>query len=223
MTDLHPELLPEIPALQGATTKGLPWPPPTDPVSQGAAAIRALAEAVDPFIPGAPSATPPASPKDGQIWTYLADAAGGVLWTFRYRAASTSAFKWEFVGGAPFTVLGAATPFSAPLATWWNPVTGLQTPPLRPGDYLGRVTWLYSGPANGPVFMYGVNVGTAAPTNFAAAVPTALGYAGGMAESRVLGIANGGVIQPLWQQNGGTVNTVVLQVPFFSLIPIRIS
>jgi hypothetical protein len=36
---------------------------------------------------------------DGEIKHYLADAANGVVWTFRYRAASASAYKWEFIGG----------------------------------------------------------------------------------------------------------------------------
>jgi hypothetical protein len=31
---------------------------------------------------------------------FLADPAKGVVWTLRYRAASLSTYKWEFVGGA---------------------------------------------------------------------------------------------------------------------------
>jgi hypothetical protein len=42
----------------------------------------------------------PASPIDGQVVDYLADATNGIIWRFRYRAASASAYKWEFVGGA---------------------------------------------------------------------------------------------------------------------------
>lgn len=38
---------------------------------------------------------------DGQLAYYLADSTNGVVWTFRYRAASASASKWEFVGGPP--------------------------------------------------------------------------------------------------------------------------
>jgi hypothetical protein len=45
--------------------------------------------------------TLPPSPADGQVIDYLADSANGVIWRFRYRAASASAYKWEFVGGAP--------------------------------------------------------------------------------------------------------------------------
>lgn len=41
----------------------------------------------------------PANPADGQVIDYLADATNGVVWRLKYRAASASAFKWEFVGG----------------------------------------------------------------------------------------------------------------------------
>jgi hypothetical protein len=42
----------------------------------------------------------PSSPFDGQEVYYQADAANGVLWHLRYRAASSSASKWEHVGGS---------------------------------------------------------------------------------------------------------------------------
>jgi hypothetical protein len=41
----------------------------------------------------------PSSPVDGQVIDYVADATNGVVWRFRYRSASASAYKWEFIGG----------------------------------------------------------------------------------------------------------------------------
>ena len=41
----------------------------------------------------------PSSPVDGQIIDYVADSTNGVVWRFRYRSASASAYKWEFIGG----------------------------------------------------------------------------------------------------------------------------
>jgi hypothetical protein len=38
---------------------------------------------------------------DGLEVYYLADAATGVIWHLKYRAASTSAYKWEVIGGSP--------------------------------------------------------------------------------------------------------------------------
>lgn len=43
----------------------------------------------------------PVTPTDGQVINYLADPGLGVVWQLRYRAASSSAYKWEFLGGAP--------------------------------------------------------------------------------------------------------------------------
>ena len=40
----------------------------------------------------------PGSPNDKDIYTWVADASAGVLWTFRYYEATT---KWMFIGGAP--------------------------------------------------------------------------------------------------------------------------
>ena len=53
----------------------------------------------------------PTSPLDSQEINYLADAANGIIWRLRYRAASASAYKWEYVGGAEITaeVLAAET------------------------------------------------------------------------------------------------------------------
>jgi hypothetical protein len=41
----------------------------------------------------------PVSPVNGQDAYYLADATNGIVWHFKYRTASASASKWEFVGG----------------------------------------------------------------------------------------------------------------------------
>src|SRR4029077_14378258 len=50
----------------------------------------------------------PSSPTDGQLIDFLVDATNGVIWRFRYRGASPSALKWEFVGGSPYVSAVAA-------------------------------------------------------------------------------------------------------------------
>lgn len=45
----------------------------------------------------------PSSPYDGQEIIYVADATNGIVWRFRYRAASGAGTKWEFVGGTALT------------------------------------------------------------------------------------------------------------------------
>lgn len=121
----------------GVTTKGLPWPAPSAPVASGAADIRALAEAIDPklYALPAPSATPPATPLDGQLWTFPADAANGIEWVFRYNAGSASASKWEFVGG-PALVASATGNFTFPGSGAWNQITPPDLVVPRTGEYL---------------------------------------------------------------------------------------
>lgn len=43
----------------------------------------------------------PGSPTDGQEIYYVANTTNGVIWHLRYRSASASIYKWEFVGGPP--------------------------------------------------------------------------------------------------------------------------
>lgn len=61
-----------------------------------------LGSAVHPTLITSAAALAALTPADGDEIYYLADATNGVLWHFRYRAASASAYKWEAVGiGAP--------------------------------------------------------------------------------------------------------------------------
>lgn len=53
-----------------------------------------------------PVTTLPTAPTDGQEVYYVANATDGVTWHLRYRAASASAYKWEFVGGNDLRALG---------------------------------------------------------------------------------------------------------------------
>lgn len=125
------------------TPKGLPYPLPSEPVAEGAQAIRNLAEAVDKFITGgAPSTTPPASPVEGQLWVYPADATAGIMWVLRYRAASSSAYKWEFVGGAPW--YGVATNSVVLAVGSWNGL-GPDFIAPRSGDYQAEGFFMQMG------------------------------------------------------------------------------
>jgi hypothetical protein len=135
------------------TPGGLPYPAPTEPVSQGAAAIQALALAIDPRLtPVTLSPTPPASPVDGQLWALSASDSGGVVWVFRYRA-SPSSYKWEFVGGAPYSAVLAASQTLGAANTWTN--LGASTLPLpRAGEYLISAYCAVAIPAAGVASPY---------------------------------------------------------------------
>lgn len=78
----------------------------------------------------------PVAPVDGQEIYYLADAANGVIWHLRYRAASASTYKWELAGGAPLRFSNTSTS-TVTLATF-QAMPGTLTAPLA-GDYVMRV------------------------------------------------------------------------------------
>jgi hypothetical protein len=108
----------------------------------------------------------PASPVDGQVIDYLADATNGVVWRLRYRAASSSSYKWEFIGGAPlFKTIDTDEAFAAG-ATFVNPTTAGPdvTAPLN-GDFLYLMTaGLYiAGQTAAGAIAIGLSVGGAAP------------------------------------------------------------
>jgi hypothetical protein len=77
----------------------------------------------------------PTNPIDGQECYYLADATNGIMWRFRYRAASSSAYKWEFVGGG--WLRSASSGVVQPNATSYTDIGINITLPLS-GDYIGR-------------------------------------------------------------------------------------
>jgi hypothetical protein len=112
----------------------LPYPELTDPADVPAD-IKRLADKLDALVHPALVTALPGSPVDGQECYYQADAANGVIWQLRYRAASASTYKWEFVGGPPF--YGSDdTPFST-ASTTYIAVSPTMTVPLA-GDYVVR-------------------------------------------------------------------------------------
>lgn len=68
----------------------------------------------------------PSSPADGDEYFYVADATLGTIWHFKYRTASASTYKWEFVGGSPLTheINNAAYPGTAEIRAGSNPTYG---------------------------------------------------------------------------------------------------
>lgn len=77
------------------------------------------------YPPIAPIVTAlPAIARDGQIIQYqnAVMATRGVVWVFRYNAASSSAYKWEFIAGAPLLsfVYPDGSPSTKPTVTGWT-------------------------------------------------------------------------------------------------------
>jgi hypothetical protein len=111
------------------------------PSSPGVGAIWIDTDDVPPiWTPGIPFLTSlPSNPADGQEIYYQADATNGVIWHLRYRATSSSAYKWEVVGPAPlYNDTGAADDGGASTTyTDFGTVGPQLTIPLA-GDYIGE-------------------------------------------------------------------------------------
>jgi hypothetical protein len=109
----------------------------------------------------------PASPVDGDEVVYTADATAGVRWRFKYRSASASSYKWEFVGGPPlFDTVEADQAVTPSVAYTWSNLTTVGptlTLPLA-GDYdcvFGARMWNNTN-AGSPLMA--ISFGGASPT-----------------------------------------------------------
>jgi hypothetical protein len=119
------------------------------------------------------------TPVDGLEVYLRVDDAAGVVWHLRYNAGSSSAYKWEFIGGPP---LNATMPDYDSIASATF-VAGAHNGPLitlpRNGDYIAAfnadvrppasvwagcgVAWPGSGPTNDEaIWAYGGTGGTTA-------------------------------------------------------------
>jgi hypothetical protein len=84
------------------------------------------------------SSLPTSGLVNGQEVYYLADSTNGIVWHLKYRLASSSAYKWEFVGGSALRAYVDA--IQALPTAWGTPATSGPdvTVPLA-GDY--EIVW----------------------------------------------------------------------------------
>jgi hypothetical protein len=179
------------------TVLGIPEIASTDLVQNGPTQIDAALNFIDALLPHLVT-TLPGSPLDGQLIDYVADATNGVVWRFRYRAASSSAHKWEFAGGsdlgAPSQGIGLITTnATADVALTGGPTVAA---PFA-GDYeVFSVTNMFANTCSSPFTMFvsiglnGVSTGVAL-NEISAPVIFAGGYHVGRGE---VSIPAGGVV-----------------------------
>jgi len=166
--------------------------------------------------------TLPGSPTDGQE-AILVDSTTNpsYQWRFRWNAGSSSAYKWEYTGGAPVSYVNN-TDYTSTTTGAWIDLDGFGFSPPRSGDYLfsGLVTSWHTA-ANG-YFQWG----------FALTGGTPLYSAGGTApvstaivtvpyEQRINGLAAGsGLVMRYLLQSTGTGHWVNRAL---TVIPVRVS
>lgn len=169
----------------------------------------------------------PTSPDDGQELRFLADATNGVIWNLRYRAASASTYKWEFIGGQRLRALnsGAHLNFSTTGVGTYAAVTNGPTlaVPLA-GDYAFN---LNSDAAIAATVLTDLRTTANTTAGTVSARPAAYvaSVAGSLvtlnAVGRILGIAASGTIgqaaatnntQGNWNQIGASLDVVPIRV-----------
>lgn len=89
------------------TPHGLPWPEPTNPVRDGAAAIRSLAEYVDPRVPWEVYAT---------SGGYTTNQFGGIALTTPFNNVVLGVAQMRTSGYAPIVLQSSN---GAPASTYW--------------------------------------------------------------------------------------------------------
>lgn len=171
----------------------------------------------------------PASPVDGQLVSYVADATNGVEWMLRYYAADVSGYPWLFVGGPP--VVAVSTTNSSRTNTAYGALASA-TPTISiplAGDYdcefgSGEVNWT----SNGGVGY--CKAGTSAPGDDLDALVfynyNATGaYLDNMSlpafrENRLTGLASGATLQMYWRSTTGAISAAQRKI---KITPVRVA
>lgn len=175
--------------------------------------------AFGPTIPLVSSLPSPAY--DGQEVYLLVDATNGIVWHMRYRAASTSAYKWEFVGGAPL---------EPPQTASLNPLTAYATVPgltvtlPRSGDYkisFGSAAYASNAGATINIAIKRGAAATADTDGFRLQFPSANLVTAGHAWSKIF---TGCVAADVYAlQAKISVNNGNIEGTWLSILPVRLS
>lgn len=144
--------------------------------------------------PNAPLVTSlPSNAIDGQEVRYLADNTNGIIWNFRYRAGSSSSYKWEFIGGSALRSSVASVGRQTNLNVFENLNGPTITVPLA-GDYdlVAETGW---NDAYDSVYLMQILAGS---TGIQIARMRQIAYGGGevVLTSRALAIAASTLIRP---------------------------
>jgi hypothetical protein len=172
--------------------------------------------------------TLPGSPVDGQE-TVLVDSTTNPTyqWRFRYNAGSSSAYKWEFIGGAPVWTSDSAASASNTTITFVEGDTACRITVARAGDYIvsgtGRLatttaaTLAQAALGTTAAIASGVLI-----TEFRS--PTAGNNAGGYAGSARFNAVAASTIFCQGVRNGsGDSQTVSYQYRSLNVVPVRVS
>jgi hypothetical protein len=190
----------------GSTTPNLalPYPVPADTVDvpRDVQALATKLDGITALVPPVVSALP-GSPVDGQECYLLADVTAGTVWHLRYRAASPSTYKWEFLGGGE-SIAVVDTPESTSSTTFTNLATIGPTINIGlAGEYIVRGGCGAQASAGQNA---SIGLATAATPGAADQVTVTLStaFTGVLYLARKLTVAAGGFVQMKYMTNAGS-------------------
>jgi len=170
-------------------------------------------------------ATLPVSPVDGAEVYFLADAALGILWHLRYRAASASAYKWEAVsaGGQSSGTIAEVTQGGASSGAFFSVGADVTVTPPLAGDYrIAANAHLIVGSAGTQDKLMGLRIGATEATATEAAYHND-GLWGALAFNRTLaGLAANTALMLRFMQTTGAAQTVIRRATSLLATPIRV-
>lgn len=206
-------------------TFALPYPAPSDPVDVPSD-LQKLAVKLDSYrsIGDVPLVSALPAPSDGLEVYYLADATNGIVWHLRYRAASLSAHKWEYVGGP---ALSAAVDTQETLATGATafvdaPTAGpvITVPLAGDYDYDFAANTLNNAGASGLATGLGIaGVLPAVPHQESANSASSGAPASTTHANRLLDLAAGTALKLMYQR---TTTAIIVRWRYLRVRPIRV-
>ena len=160
---------------------------------------------------------------DGFEVRYVADATNGIIWSFRYNAASASAYKWEFVGGPPLAAVVETASAVTPAATEVDLSGPSLTLPALAGDFI--ISHCYTGkhPTGGNYVRGVLSVAGAVITStYLYAVSYLAGYDSSPASAgyAATGLAASSVVKMRYYSSAGT--TAEVRSRRLAVTPIRV-
>lgn len=182
-------------------------------------------------FPGAASVIPlvsalPAGTDGLQVdYQNAAMAANGIRWRFVYRAASTSLYKWEFVGGSSFSLTNPGDGFAPPGNVWGDAGgnDGLNVTLPLAGDYdvdMGALIYSNVAGISGimSLFINGAQIGMAA-THYAFGAGY-IDFGTRSVFNRLTGMPANGVLRTMYQSSSSA--GAGFQTRWLEVKPVRV-
>lgn len=165
---------------------------------------------------------PPSNPLNGDIWYATNVDSNGTTWQFRYNAGSSSAYKWEFIGGSPMIVAdGSRTARTTTSNSAWNVLSGVGTiTTARGGDYIYHVSGWMQGSVGSITYVGVGNTGGIDPN-----IHYVSENASNSISQAAHGIGTSLAANYVWSLRMFTSDftTASITDPAFSILPVRVS